>query len=79
MGAYAKNVLRTIWGNRRRFVLLTLITALGTAFFLGMRSTSSDMNVTLEDYYDRQSMFDIQVISNYGLTDKYIEQLRRVD
>ena len=79
MGAYAKNVLRTIWSNKRRSLILVLITALGAAFFIGIRSASPDMNITLSDYLDRQSMYDIQVISNYGLTEKNIEQLRAVD
>ena len=78
MEAYTKNVLRTILGNKRRFLMLTLITALGAVFFIGLRSASPDMNATLNGYYDRQSMYDIQVISTYGLTDKHIEQLRAV-
>ena len=78
MGAYTKNILRTIWGNKRRFLMLLLITALGAVFFVGIRSASPDMNITLDKYFDQQTMFDIQVIGNYGLTQSNIEQLRAI-
>ena len=56
-----------------------LITAMGAAFFVGLRSAAPDMRYTFNNYYMRQSMFDIQVISNYGLTDSYIDRLRAVE
>ncbi|MCL2496383.1 MAG: ABC transporter permease [Clostridiales bacterium] len=78
MGAYAKTILRTIWGNKRISLMLMLITALGAAFFIGLRSAAPDMNITISKYYDRQSMYDIQVISSYGLSGGHIELLRAV-
>ena len=79
MGAYGKNILRTIWGNKRISLMLMLITALGAAFFIGLRSSAPDMNLTFSKYYDRQSMYDIQVISSYGLSGRHIELLRAVE
>ena len=78
MNAYTKNILRTIIGNKRRSLLLLLITALGAAFFVGLRSTSPDMNYTFDRYFDRQNMYDIRVITNFGLTDKDILRLGMV-
>ena len=75
MKANVKNIFRTISGNKRRALLLLLITALGAAFFVGLRSASPDMNITFDRYYDRQNMYDIRVISNYGLREKDISRL----
>ena len=75
-GAYAKNILRTIWGNKRGSLALILIAALGSAFFIGLRSASPDMKLTFCNYLDRLNMFDIRIVSTYGLTDNYIERLR---
>jgi putative ABC transport system permease protein len=79
VSAYAKNILRTIIGNKRRSLLLLLITALGAAFFVGLRSTSPDMNITFDRYFDQQGMYDVRVISNFGLTDQDISRLRELD
>ncbi|MDR1192847.1 MAG: hypothetical protein LBK98_01565 [Peptococcaceae bacterium] len=75
MSAYGKNVLRAILGNKRRSLMILLITALGAAFFVGLRSTSPDMNTTFDRYFDRQAMYDIQVISVFGLTEKHLAAL----
>jgi len=79
VSANSKNILRTIIGNIRRSLLLLLITALGAAFFVGLRSTSPNMNITLDRYFNQQNMYDVRVISNYGLTDKDISRLGAVE
>ncbi len=76
--AYWKNCWRAIWGNKRRSLMLLLITALGSAFFVGLRSTSPDMNLTFDRYFDSQGMYDIQIVSNLGLTKDNVEAFRGV-
>ncbi len=77
--AFWKNCRRAIWGNKRRSLLLLLITALGSAFFVGLRSTSPDMNLTFDRYFDSQAMYDIQIVSNLGLTKDNVEAFRAVE
>ncbi|MCL1849785.1 MAG: ABC transporter permease, partial [Clostridiales bacterium] len=59
--------------------MLMLITAMGAAFFIGIRSASPDMNTTFDHYYSDRTMYDIRVVSTFGLTGSNIERLRRVD
>lgn len=76
MSAYTKNVFKTIGGNPRRYVSVLLVTALGVAFFLGLRSTSPDMNYTLDAYFEEQNMYDVRLLSSLGLTEENMDALR---
>lgn len=76
MTAYAKNIIRTIGGNLRRYLVMTLITALGVAFFVGLRSTSPDMNYTLDRYFDEHGMYDLRFLTSLGVTENQIATIR---
>lgn len=71
-----KESLVSIRKTFKRFLSITLIVLLGVGFFAGIKATSPDMKKTLDNYYHKQKMYDIQLLSNYGITDKEIEAIR---
>ena len=60
----------------KRFLSITLIVLLGVGFFAGIRATSPDMKDTLSRYYKKNNMYDIELMSNYGISQDYISKIK---
>lgn len=60
----------------KRFLSITLIVLLGVGFFAGIRATSPDMKDTLSRYYKKNNMYDIELMSNYGISQDDISKIR---
>ena len=74
-----KNSFIKIRKSLGRFFSLIFIVALGSAFFAGVRETSSDMIRTVDNYYDEYSLMDYRIVSTMGLTDEDIASLRELE
>lgn len=70
---------RKIKNNYKRFISLFCMSLLGVGFFSGIQSTSPNMIKTLDKFYDEHNVFDIEVISNLGLTENDKEALESID
>lgn len=79
MRAYGKNTLREITKSKSRFFSILLICAIGVGFFSGVRATGGDMRVSADDYYDANDLFDLRVLSTFGLTDDDLDAIRVID
>lgn len=77
--AYRKDIARTVRGNLKRFVSITVICALGVAMFCGLRASCTDLRDAADAYFDARGLFDIQVLSTLGLDDADIEALAAVE
>ena len=77
--AAGKDILRTIRSSLSRFLSITLIIAIGVAFFAGLTSSGSDMRLTADQYYRDSHTQDVQILSTLGFTDKDLEAIRAVD
>ena len=53
--------------------------ALGVAFYSGIQSSSPDMKITEDSYFDDSNLMDIRVISTMGLTEDDLEAIRKVE
>lgn len=78
-----KNALRKeFWVSLRktknRFFSILLIVALGVAFFSGIRSTSPDMCLSADRYYDQCSLMDIRILSTLGLTEADLKEISEI-
>lgn len=73
-----KDSIRQIKNTFKRFLSIVMIVLLGVGFFAGLKATSPDMKDTVDTYYDKQDVMDIEVISTLGLTDGDIEALKNV-
>ncbi|MDE7193419.1 MAG: ABC transporter permease [Oscillospiraceae bacterium] len=79
MKAANKNIFREIKATKGRFMSIFLICAIGVGFFSGVRATENDMRVSADDYYDQHDLFDLRVMSSFGLTDGDVEAIRGVE
>lgn len=72
------NSTRTIKKTFPRFLSLIIMSLLGVMVFVGLLSTSPDMLATLDNYYDKQNVYDIKILSSMGLIDDDIEELNKI-
>ena len=79
MKTLLKNANRLILKTRGRFVSLTAIVALGTAFFIGISAVSSVMAASVKEYDDKMNLKDITIYSNYGFDDDDVAALNKMD
>lgn len=77
--AFFKDSIKEIKNTYKRFISILLMAFLGVGFFAGIRSTSPDMVDTIDNYYDSQNVYDIQILSTLGLTKKDIDEIYKID
>ena len=73
--ALLKDSIKEIKNTYKRFISILLMAFLGVGFFAGIRATSPDMVDTIDNYYDKQNVYDIQIVSTLGLTDEDLEEI----
>ena len=71
--------LREIKSSYKRFLSLMLMSFLGVAVFIGLRSANNVLISSLDKYYDVHDLYDIKIVSTLGLTDDDIEAIRKLD
>jgi putative ABC transport system permease protein len=76
--AFIKDLLRMWAHNWRRFMAITVITALGVAVLTGIYAGCRDMFEGTNAFYSMQRLYDIQVASTLGLTDTDVSALAKV-
>lgn len=76
--ALIKDTLRTIKKNFSRYISITLIIALGTAFFVGIKATAPDMFATANKFYNDYNLMDIRIQSLAGLTEEDVTSVKTI-
>ena len=56
-------------GTFSRFIAIAAIVALGVGLLSGLMAMPIDMRTTIDEYFDRQNMHDLRIVSPLGLTD----------
>ena len=79
MKAYTKDIIKTIVKGMKRFMALAVIAALGVCMMTGLTAACDDLRYTADDFYDKQNLFDIMVVSTMGLTDEDVEVLSKIE
>ena len=79
MKAYTKDVLKTIWKGKKRFCAIMLIAALGVCMLACLKAACDDLRYSADEFFDKQNLMDIMVVSTMGLTDEDIEVLSRIE
>ena len=74
-----RNLTQTIRRSLGRYIAILAIVALGAALFCGLRVTKVDMVATVQNYTDKQNMFDLQVMNSYGWTEENVTALAQSD
>ncbi|MBQ9762624.1 MAG: FtsX-like permease family protein [Oscillospiraceae bacterium] len=73
-----KNLRQTIWKSLGRYIAIVAIIALGSAMFVGLLTTKSDMMATTQKFTDDTNMFDLRLLCTYGWTENEVEQVRQM-
>lgn len=77
--ALLKDTFKEIKKSYKRFISILLMALLGVGFFAGLRATSPDMVNSIDTYYKKQNVYDIEVMSTLGLTQSDIEALSNIE
>ena len=70
-----KNLRQSILRSITRYIAIVAIIALGSAMFVGLRSTKNDMIVTGQIFMDRTNMFDLRLLSTYGWNEENVAEI----
>ena len=70
-----KNLYRSIWKSLGRYLAIVAIIALGSAMFVGLLTTKTDMVLTGKKYTEDQNMFDLRLLSTYGWEREHVEDV----
>ena len=65
--------------SKARFISIFFIVALGVAFFSGIQSSSPDMRMSGDAYYDSSQLMDLKVMGTMGLTREDVQALQEMD
>lgn len=74
-----KDFRREVKHSFSRFLSILLISALGVAFFSGIRSASPAMLASADAAYDTDNLADIRVLGTLGMTDGDVASLLGLD
>lgn len=74
-----KDFRREVRKSISRFLSILLISALGVAFFAGIRSASPAMQASADATFDKENMVDIRVLGTLGMTDDDVAALLTLD
>lgn len=71
-----KDIFREIKGSLNRFLSIFAIVMLGVGFFAGVKSTSPDMKITADKYFNDYKLMDIHVMSTIGLDSEDVKAIK---
>lgn len=74
-----KHIFMKIKDNYKRFLSLLCMALLGVGFYAGIQVASPDMLKTLDNFYDENNVYDLEIVSNLGLTKDDVKELSRVN
>ncbi|MBD5140201.1 MAG: FtsX-like permease family protein [Ruminococcus sp.] len=64
------NTLRSVKNTKSRFFAIMAIIAIGCGFFAGVKSAGPDMKLSAADYFEKQGLADIHMMSALGFDDE---------
>ena len=73
-----KHIFMKIKDNYKRFLSLLCMALLGVGFYAGIQAASPDMLKTLDSFYDKNNVYDIEIVSNLGMTKDDVKELSKI-
>lgn len=67
------NTLRSVKYTKSRFLSIMAIIALGCGFFAGVKSAGPDMKLSAADYFEKQGLADVHMMSSLGFDDEDVK------
>lgn len=76
--SYWKNLRKSIFKSKARFLSIFSIVFLGAAFFAGLRNTPGTMMKTMDSYLDAYRFSDLTYLSSLGFSEDDIESVQGI-
>lgn len=73
-----KELCRSIWSTKTRFISLFLLMALGSFALIGLKVTSPDLSRTANHFIDKNKMMDLSLVTSYGFSAEDIQDLKSI-
>ena len=73
-----KHIFMKIKDNYKRFLSLLCMALLGVGFYAGIQAASPDMLKTLDNFYDENNVYDLEIVSNLGMTKDDVKELSKI-
>lgn len=67
------NTLRSVKNTKSRFFAIMAIIAIGCGFFAGVKSAGPDMKLSATDYFEKQGLADIHIMSALGFDEEDVK------
>ena len=77
--ASTKDILRTVWKEKKRFISIMMITVLGVTMMTGIEAGCCDLKISADNFFDSQDLFDISVMSTLGLTEDDVLEIQTME
>lgn len=77
--AYWKDIWRTVRKEKKRFVSIAVIAALGVTMMCGLRASCVDLRHSADTFFDEQKLFDIRIVSTLGISENDLMALENVE
>lgn len=76
--AYWKDIWRTVRREKKRFLSIAVIAALGVTMMCGLRASCEDLRYSADQFFDEQKLFDVRILSTLGLEADDITELAEI-
>lgn len=73
---YWKDIQHAFTSSMGRSISIIFMLALGAMTFIGLKVTGPNMEKTAQQYIHKTNMFDLAVMSNYGLSSNDVQELK---
>ncbi len=77
--SFFKDLIRSIYKSKARFLSILAIIAIGVGFYAGINATEPDMILSADKYYRDKNLSDFRIISPLGFTEKDIKDIRSIE
>ncbi len=77
--SFRKDLFRSIFKSKARFLSIMAIIAMGVGFFAGIKATEPDMILSADQYYQQHNLSDFHIISPLGFRDEDIAAVQAID
>ncbi|HBP37203.1 MAG TPA: hypothetical protein DD640_00355 [Clostridiales bacterium] len=77
--SFIRDIFRTIWKTKSRFLSIMAIIALGVGFYAGINATEPDMLLSADSHYQKQNLSDFRILSPLGFTEEQISLVSQTE
>ena len=73
------NLKLLIKSNIKTFISIMLLTMLGVGFLIGMKNSVPNLQYTVNTYFDKYNIFDIELTSSLGFQEEDVKEFSKIE